>query len=101
MKSRRASSVRLREGVAGSSEDWFADLLDAGCDVLPLDRDAALASAEIEIEARRQKRTVEHRDLLILGTAKARSLGIATRNVAHLRGLNVPLYDPFEDAHML
>jgi len=82
-------------------EEWLADLLGAECDILPLDRDAALASAEIEIEARRQKRTVEHRDLLILGTAKAHSLGVATRNVAHLRGLGVPIYDPFEDAYIL
>lgn len=64
-------------------------------------RDAALASAEIEVEARRQGRSVEHRDLLILGTAKAHSLGIATRNVAHLHGLGIPIYDPFEDAHIL
>lgn len=82
-------------------EEWFADLLGSECDVLALDRSAALASADIEVEARRQRRVVEHRDLLILGTAKARSLGIATRNVAHLRGLSVPIYDPFEDAHIL
>lgn len=82
-------------------EDWLANLLGAECDILPLNRDAALVSAEIEIEARRQKRTVEHRDLLILGTAKAHSLGVATRNVDHQRGLGVPIYDPFEDAYIL
>jgi hypothetical protein len=39
--------------------------------------------------------------LLILGTAKARSMGVATRNVTHLRGLGVPIYDPFDDVYIL
>lgn len=82
-------------------ENWFADLLGSECEILALDRDAALASAEIEVEARRQKRVVEHRDLLILGTAKAHSLGIATGNVAHFRGFSVPIYDPFKDTYIL
>lgn len=81
-------------------EQWFADLLGSDCSVLPLDRDGALASAEIEVDARRHGRAVESRDLLILGTAKAHSLGVATRNVAHFRGLGVPIYDPFEDTHI-
>jgi len=82
-------------------DDWFAALLGSECDVLALDRDAALACAEIEVAARRHGRVVEHRDLLILGTAKARSLGVATRNVAHFRGLDVPIYDPFADVYTL
>jgi predicted nucleic acid-binding protein len=94
---KRAPAGRRRRFL----DEWFADLLGAECDILPLDRDAALASAEIELNARRQRRVVEHRDLLILGTAMARSLGVATRNVSHLRGLGVPIYDPFEDAHTL
>lgn len=82
-------------------EDWFADLLGSDSEILALDREAALASAEVDAEARRQKRTVEHRDLLILGIAKARSLGVATRNVAHLRAFGIPIYNPFEDIHVL
>jgi len=80
-------------------EDWFADLLGSECQVLALDSDAALASADIEVEARHQRRVLEHRDLLILGTARARAVGVATRNVDHFRGLGVPVYDPFEDTH--
>jgi predicted nucleic acid-binding protein len=82
-------------------DEWFADLLASNCDVLALDRDAALACAELEATARHQRRVVEHRDLLILGTAKARSMGVATRNVTHLRGLGVPIYDPFDDVYIL
>ena len=91
-----------RGRVDGSDlDDWFAALLGSECDILALDRDAALACAEIEVAARRHGRVVEHRDLLILGTAKARSLGVTTRNVAHFRGLDVPIYDPFADVHIL
>lgn len=82
-------------------EAWFASLLASECKVLPLDGDAALATADIEASARHQSRTVDHRDLLILGTAKAHSLGVATRNVAHFRGLSVAVYNPFEDAYFL
>lgn len=82
-------------------EAWFAELLGAGADVLSLDQAAALASADLEATARSRRRTLEHRDLLILGIASSRSLGVATRNVVHYRGLGVPVYDPFEDAHYL
>lgn len=82
-------------------DDWFADLMASDCDILAFDRDAALACAELEVAARHQRRAVEHRDLLILGTAKSRSMGVATRNVTHLRGLGVPIYDPFDDVYVL
>lgn len=79
---------------------WFAGLLAAECEILPFDRDAALVCADIEVEARRQRRVIEHRDLLILAIAKSRSFAVATRNVAHFRGVGVPVYDPFEDVYI-
>lgn len=81
-------------------DEWFADLMSC-CDVLPLDRAGALACADLETAARQQKRVIEDRDLLILGIAKAHALGVATRNVTHFRGLNIPIFDPFEDVHSL
>jgi predicted nucleic acid-binding protein len=82
-------------------EEWFAELLASDCEVLPLDRDAALRCAVLESEARRQGRTFEVRDLLILGIAKSRDLGVATRNIDHFRGFGVPVYDPFNNVHTL
>jgi predicted nucleic acid-binding protein len=82
-------------------DGWLAELLASDCTILSLDRDAALASAAVEATARLQRRKVEHRDLLILGTAKARGVGVATRNAGHFRGLGVPVYDPFADAYLL
>lgn len=78
-------------------EAWFADLLGSGCEVLALDQDGALTSADIDVAARSKGRSIEHRDLLVLGIARARAFGIATRNVSHFRGLNVPIYNPFDD----
>lgn len=82
-------------------EEWFAELLDSGCEVVAFDREAALACAALETDARHRGRTVETRDLFILAIAKSRALGIATRNVAHFRGFGVPVYDPFKDIHVI
>lgn len=81
-------------------DEWFAELLAAGCDVIPFDRDAALVCAALETEARHRRRTIETRDLFILATARSRSFGIATRNVGHFRGFAVPVYDPFKEIHV-
>jgi predicted nucleic acid-binding protein len=82
-------------------EEWFAELLGTGCDVIPFDREAALACAALEAEARHKRQTIETRDLFILAIAKSRAMGIATRNAGHFRGFGVPLYDPFKDVHLL
>jgi predicted nucleic acid-binding protein len=82
-------------------EEWFAELLGAGCDVVPFDREAALACAALEAEARHEQRTIETRDLFILAIAKSRALGVATRNVDHFRGFGIPVYDPFKDVHVI
>src|SRR6185436_2595216 len=73
---------------------WFAELLASASEIVPFDRAAALECAVIEANARQHRRTIEHRDLMILATARSRGLGVATRNVRHLRGAGVPLYDP-------
>jgi hypothetical protein len=82
-------------------EEWFAELLGSDCDIIPLDREAALSCAALEAEARHARRTIETRDLFILAVAKSRGLGVATRNVSHFRGLGVPIYDPFKDVHLI
>ena len=89
----RLSAGRKRDFL----ENWFSELLLADCKVVPFDREAAIACAGLESEARRRGRTIEQRDLLILATAKAQGLGVATRNVTHFRGFGVPVYDPFSN----
>jgi predicted nucleic acid-binding protein len=82
-------------------EDWFAELLASDCDVLPFDRDAAVIGAMLETEVRRQRRTVELRDLLILAIAKSRGLVVVTRNVSHFRGFGLAVYDPFSGVQII
>lgn len=82
-------------------EEWLAELLGPSCEVLPFDCDAALECAALEAEARHHHRTIETRDLFILATARARGIGVATRNVSHFRGFGAPVYDPFKDMHVL
>jgi len=62
---------------------------------LSCDDSAALVAAEIEAEARHKGRNIEVRDLCLLASARSRRLAIATRNVAHFRGLGVTVHDPF------
>ncbi|HEY9422017.1 MAG TPA: PIN domain-containing protein [Thermoanaerobaculia bacterium] len=93
----RLAAGKKREFLEG----WLAELLGSDCDVLPFDGSAALVCAALESEARRSGRAFELRDLLILAIAKSHDLGIATRNVAHFRGFGVPVYDPFNDLHVL
>ncbi len=77
-------------------EGWFDELLRSEPVIVPIDADAAFASADVAVLARKQKRHVEHRDLLILGVALSRGLTVSTRNVSHFRGLGVPVYNPFD-----
>ena len=97
-----AGIKRLKPGKKRQTlEVWFAELMGSGCEILAFDRDAALISADLEADARSQRRVIEYRDLFILATAKSRSLGVATRNVEHLRGFGVPVYDPFDDVYLV
>jgi len=82
-------------------EEWFGELMNSDCDVLPFDREASIACASLEMEARHARRTIETRDLFILAIAKSRAIGVATRNVTHFRGFGIPIYDPFHDVHVI
>ena len=63
--------------------------------VLPLDETAAMTAALIAAERQRAGRSVDLRDTLIAGIAQARRATIATRNVRHFEGLDVPVVDPW------
>ncbi len=74
---------------------WLAHWLGESVTVLPLDREAARAAARIEAAAERRGRAIDVRDALLLGTASAVGLGVASRNLAHLAGHGVPTMNPF------
>lgn len=63
-----------------------------------LDFDSAAATEAAALAATRRKtgRPVDMRDTQIAGIALARRATLATRNVRHFQGLNVPVIDPWE-----
>jgi predicted nucleic acid-binding protein len=91
-----AEIERLRAGNRRSFlEAWLAELLAEAVEVLPFDQDAALSASRLEARARSNGRAIEVRDLIIVATADAAGLTLATHNVEHFSGLGVLVVDPF------
>lgn len=64
--------------------------------VLDFDSAAAAVAAQLAAERQRAGRVADFRDTLIAGIAQARRATIATRNVRHFEGLDVPVVDPWQ-----
>ena len=62
-----------------------------------LDFDSAAATVAVTLAADRQRagRVADFRDTLIAGIAQARRATLATRNIRHFEGLDVPVVDPW------
>lgn len=69
---------------------------DLSSRVLALDEMAAGTAAQLAAERQRAGRLVDLRDTLIAGMAQARRATIATRNVRHFEGLDVPVVNPWD-----
>ena len=68
---------------------------DLSSRVLTLDEAAATTAAQLAAERQRTGRVVDLRDTLIAGIAQARRATIATRNIRHFDGLDVPVVNPW------
>jgi predicted nucleic acid-binding protein len=68
---------------------------DLGNRVLDFDSAAADAAARLAAERQHAGGAADLRDTLIAGIAQARRATIATRNVAHFAGLDVPIVNPW------
>lgn len=84
-------SGRRKKHLAG----WLETLLSEQIVVADLGVAAARNAARLEARAQQLGRPIDTRDALILGTAASASLGVATRNLAHLAGHGVRTTDPF------
>lgn len=80
-------------------DEWLNALLGGPAEIVPFEKDAAIAAAAIESSARRRGRPVAQRDLFILATASAHGLSVATRDTRDFLGHGVPLFDPFRNIH--
>jgi toxin FitB len=84
---------RRRTALERAFEHVITD--DLAGRVLTLDEAAASTAAQIAADRQRAGRTVDLRDTLIAGIAQARRATIATRNLRHFEGLDVPVVDPW------
>ena len=65
--------------------------------ILPLERDGAEWAALFRVQANRAGRLLRISDALIAGIAKANDLTVATRNVRDFEGLDVEVFNPWEE----
>ena len=81
-------------------ETLFGQLMEVDLENRVLDFDGVAATEAAALAATRQKagRPVDMRDTQIAGIALARRATLATRNVRHFQGLNIPVVDPWEVA---
>lgn len=84
---------RRREELQSVVAKYVAKFEDR---ILPLDRRAAEAAAELRVRAQQSGRTLHLGDAQIAGTAKAHDLSVATRNVTDFEGLDVAVINPWE-----
>ena len=63
--------------------------------VLDFDSAAATIAAKFAADQQRAGRVADFRDTLIAGIAQARRATLATRNIRHFEGLDVPVVDPW------
>lgn len=80
---------QLEEAFARAIED------DLEHRILPFDQSAAQAAGAMAARKRRAGRPVEIRDALIAGIVAARKASLATHNIRHFDGLDLPLIDPW------
>ena len=65
--------------------------------ILPLERDGAEWAALFRVQANHAGRSLRISDALIAGIAKANDLTVATRNVRDFEGLDVEVFNPWEE----
>ena len=63
--------------------------------VLVFDKPAAEEAAQLSADKRKQGQTIEVRDAMICGIARARRASVATRNVRHFEVADVTVMNPW------
>ena len=87
---------KRRRGLARACERAF-DSLFAGR-VLPFDRDAARADAEIVAARRAIGRPVAHVDGQIAAIARSRGMAVAMRNIRDFEFMGIDVFNPWDRA---
>ena len=82
-----------RDRLRGALSEFISGYEDR---VLPLERTGAEWAAHFRAQAYRAGRVLDLGDALIAGTAKARDLVLATRNLADFGNLDLDVVNPWE-----
>jgi predicted nucleic acid-binding protein len=95
--SRSTGAARGTACLAPRLERAFDRVLteDLSNRVLDFDSMAAATAAQLAAGRQRSGRVLDLRDTLIAGIALARRATIATGNIRHFEGLDVPVVDPW------
>ena len=86
---------RRRSGLESAFDQVLTE--DLANRVLDFDSAAAAVAARLAADRQRAGRVADFRDTLIAGIAQARRATLATRNIRHFEGLDVPVVDPWSD----
>ena len=84
---------RRRDGLESTMTEFITEYEER---ILPLDREAAECVGVLRAQARQAGRDLATGDALVAGTAQARDLAIATRNVADFNYLDVAFTNPWQ-----
>ena len=84
---------KKRAGLESAFDRVLAE--DLANRVLDFDSAAATVAAKLAADRQHAGRVADFRDTLIAGIAQARRATLATRNIRHFEGLDVPVVDPW------
>ena len=85
---------RRRDRLTAEIENMLQE--DFAGRLLPFDREAARAYAEIGVVRRAAGLPVHHADCQIAAIARSRNAGIATRNVKNFEGCGIDVINPWQ-----
>jgi hypothetical protein len=100
------SVAELKAGVAlvpeGKRKEKLGHILDGllmsfATPVLPFDREAAVAYADVVVHAKARRYTLPVADAQIAAIAKVHGFAVATRDVAPFRAAGAAVINPWED----
>ena len=74
---------------------WFDDLVDDLCTVLPITEAVARRAGWLRGQLSRRGQTRTQADMLIAGTAQVHGLTLVTRNDRDFQGCGIPVLNPF------
>lgn len=87
----------LRRKDLRKKRAWLDRFIASRCELFPIDAAIAVRAGEMRGELAGRGQTRTQADLLIAATAWKHGCILVTRNTRDFEGINVPLFDPFQE----